>query len=292
MADTCATPASNSSKPAPRAERRCSRSRTALRNCLNATSTRGAPATRWRYRFETATARAGICRYETRTVVLSVSYVLRAPWHDIRDTLLHEIAHAIIGPGHSHDVAWQTAARRIRCTAKRCSTVMHSLKRWMRESPGAGILQAMRERHCRQIERWPLTATTREPACQDASFGLMIDSMATGTGKRPPTDLRRPRGRQALSTHPPAPVDATTSGSLEQRAENKSALATRTAEGLRVNVELDDRHYPTGITMANEHMNAMALVSDEFHGDWNYKLERRRSCHTYIDHCPNHSQEL
>ena len=48
----------------------------------------------------------------------------------------------------------------------------------------------------------------------------MIDPMATGTVKRPSADLRRPRGREALSTHPPTPVDDTPRGSLEQRAEN------------------------------------------------------------------------
>ena len=69
----------------------------------------------------------------------------------------------------------------------------------------------------------PLTATTREPACQNCSYDLMIDPMATGTVKRPPTDLRRTRGREALSTHPPAPVDDTTSGSLEQPAVLDSA---------------------------------------------------------------------
>ena len=68
-------------------------------------------------------------RATMQQVELSVSFVLRATWSDIRDTLLHEIAHAIVGPGHGHDALWQTAARRIGCTAKRCSTVPHSLKR-------------------------------------------------------------------------------------------------------------------------------------------------------------------
>ena len=97
----------------------------------------GAPTTRWRFHFETATGRAGICRHDNRTIALSVSYVLRAPWADIRDTLLHEIVHAIVGPGHAHDAVWQAAARRIGCTARRCSTVTHSLKRWIGECPGA-----------------------------------------------------------------------------------------------------------------------------------------------------------
>ena len=50
---------------------------------------------------------------------------------------------------------------------------------------------------------------------------------------------------------------------------------TRTAEGLRVKAELDDRQYPTGVTVTREQTNAMAPVPDEFHGEWNYKLEPR-----------------
>ena len=80
----------------------------------------GAPATWWRFRFETATSRARICRYNTRTIALSVSFVLRASWNDIRDTLLHEVAHAMVRHGHGRDTVWQTAARRIGCTANRC----------------------------------------------------------------------------------------------------------------------------------------------------------------------------
>ena len=72
----------------------------------------------------------------------------------------------------------------------------------------------------------PLTAATREPACQDYEYDLMIDPMATGTANRPSGDLRRPRGREALSTHPPTPVDDTPRGSLEQRAENTAVPAT------------------------------------------------------------------
>ena len=40
----------------------------------------------------------------------------------------------------------------------------------------------------------------------------MIDPMASGTVKRGFADLRRPRGREVLSTHPPTPVDDTTRG--------------------------------------------------------------------------------
>ena len=47
---------------------------------------------------------------------------------------------------------------------------------------------------------------------------------------------------------------------------------TRTAAGLRVRAALDTREYPTGVTVTKSQMDAVALVPDEFHGEWNYKL--------------------
>lgn len=51
----------------------------------------------------------------------------------------------------------------------------------------------------------------------------------------------------------------------------------RTATGLRVRAELDAGEYPTGVTVTKEQMDALALVPDEFHGEWNYKLLPRSS---------------
>ena len=39
--------------------------------------------------------------------------------------------------------------------------------------------------------------------------------------------------------------------------------------------ELDSGQYPTGVTVTKSEMDAIALVPDEFHGDWNYKLVPR-----------------
>ena len=55
----------------------------------------------------------------------------------------------------------------------------------------------------------------------------MIDPMTTGAVQRPSAASRRPREREALSTHPPAPVDDTPIANLEQPEENASAPATR-----------------------------------------------------------------
>ena len=57
----------------------------------------------------------------------ALTYVLQAPSADIRDTLLRQITHAFVGPGHPHDAVWQSAVPRIGCTATPCNTVTHNL---------------------------------------------------------------------------------------------------------------------------------------------------------------------
>ena len=51
----------------------------------------------WVFGFDLATSRAGVCRYAERRIDLSVSYCLAATRAEIEDTVLHEIAHAIVG---------------------------------------------------------------------------------------------------------------------------------------------------------------------------------------------------
>ncbi len=87
----------------------------------------------WSFGFDLSTVRAGVCRYVDKRIDLSVSYCHRATRAEIEDTLLHEIAHAIVGHGHHHDAVWKAAAQAIGCTAERCHEVDHTLPRWVGE---------------------------------------------------------------------------------------------------------------------------------------------------------------
>ena len=48
--------------------------------------------------------------------------------------------------------------------------------------------------------------------------------------------------------------------------------ATTTNTGLTVRCDLDTNTYPKGITVPDREMDAINILRDEFHGEWNYKI--------------------
>jgi hypothetical protein len=51
----------------------------------------------WRFRFNKRLTSLGLCGHGRRTIELSVHLVRRNPPEEVRETLLHEIAHALVG---------------------------------------------------------------------------------------------------------------------------------------------------------------------------------------------------
>ncbi len=47
---------------------------------------------------------------------------------------------------------------------------------------------------------------------------------------------------------------------------------TTTKKGLKINAELDEGYYPTGVKITNKELAAVPLTRHEFHGDWNYTV--------------------
>lgn len=73
----------------------------------------------WTFEFDNASARGGVCRYRTKTISLSRKLVPMWSESEVRDTVLHEIAHALVGPGNGHGPVWRRQARAIGCTGQR-----------------------------------------------------------------------------------------------------------------------------------------------------------------------------
>jgi predicted SprT family Zn-dependent metalloprotease len=76
--------------------------------------------TGWQVRLDHARRRAGVCHFGPRTIGLSAPITRITDEDAVRDTILHEIAHALAGPRHGHDAHWRRVARQIGCSGERC----------------------------------------------------------------------------------------------------------------------------------------------------------------------------
>jgi hypothetical protein len=47
---------------------------------------------------------------------------------------------------------------------------------------------------------------------------------------------------------------------------------TKTAKGLKVACEIDDKEYQTGIEVSDEQIATLNIYPNEFHGEWNYAI--------------------
>jgi len=75
----------------------------------------------WSFNFDNARSRLGYCSYRKKRISLSKNYILLPTYEedDIRDTVLHEIAHALVGRKQGHNCVWKQKAIEIGCNGKR-----------------------------------------------------------------------------------------------------------------------------------------------------------------------------
>jgi len=73
----------------------------------------------WHLGWDHARRRAGMCRFQTRTITLSRHLMELYEPHHVREVVLHEIAHALVGPAHNHDAVWRAKAREIGSSGSR-----------------------------------------------------------------------------------------------------------------------------------------------------------------------------
>jgi predicted SprT family Zn-dependent metalloprotease len=76
----------------------------------------------WTVTLDRAKTRAGSCRWTGREISLSSHLTRLHDEAEVRDTILHEIAHALVGPGHGHDAVWRARAVAIGSSGRRCTS--------------------------------------------------------------------------------------------------------------------------------------------------------------------------
>lgn len=112
--------------------------------------------TDWNFQFDYAKRRFGFCNFKYKLISLSYNLVQLNSEEHVKDTILHEIAHALAGNKAGHGYMWIMTARKIganpaRCYDSRevitpeapytatCSSCGHLSKRFKRIRPGRQI---------------------------------------------------------------------------------------------------------------------------------------------------------
>ena len=90
----------------------------------------------WTFGFNRGRRTMGLCRYGPKRIELSIHYVLRNPEDEVRDTVLHEIAHALAGSRAGHGPKWKAMCVRLGATPKRCGDADMPRGRWIASCPG------------------------------------------------------------------------------------------------------------------------------------------------------------
>jgi predicted SprT family Zn-dependent metalloprotease len=75
----------------------------------------------WKFEIDNAQQRMGCCQYKRKVISFSKHFIY-SDWSEIEDTLLHEVAHALVGRGHGHDEVWKSMAARLGAKPEACYT--------------------------------------------------------------------------------------------------------------------------------------------------------------------------
>lgn len=96
----------------------------------------------WNFAFSNAKTQVGLCSYRRKTIYVSKHFAKLNNVEVIEQTLLHEIAHALVGSGHGHDRVWSTKARSIGFTGGRLNTTANApAYKWYLVMKGCNIVQ-------------------------------------------------------------------------------------------------------------------------------------------------------
>ncbi len=116
--------------------------------------------TDWDFQFDDALRRGGQCGHVRKTISITWGFVSKASHSEIVDTLLHEIAHALVGAQHQHDAVWYNKAIEIGCSGRRTHDVTFSEPRWIKYCPQGhwvsttNTRKLKRRRYCNQCQEY------------------------------------------------------------------------------------------------------------------------------------------
>lgn len=125
--------------------------------------------TDWSFGFNRRKRGLGLCIYDSRRIELSIHFVVRNAEPDVRDTILHEIAHALAGPEAGHGQAWKDICLQIGAIPARCGEAAMPPGRWRATCPGC---QRDHHRHRRPLPKRTYFCRDCGPQRGELTFAL------------------------------------------------------------------------------------------------------------------------
>lgn len=100
----------------------------------------------WDLGLDRARRRAGQTDHTRRRITLSRALMELYSPDEVRETVLHEIAHARVGAAHGHDAVWAAEARRLGSTGRRLVSARSPriTGRWVGTCPAGHTVDRMR----------------------------------------------------------------------------------------------------------------------------------------------------
>lgn len=77
----------------------------------------------WQIQFNKSTKHLGECWHQSKVIAISIHTLQSCSAAEFHDTMLHEIAHALVGPNNGHNEIWKAKALEIGCTSNTCGNM-------------------------------------------------------------------------------------------------------------------------------------------------------------------------
>lgn len=120
----------------------------------------------WRLVMDDARRRLGCCKYNRKTITLSRRHLETSQEADVVDTILHEVAHALVGPNNGHNNVWRSMCVKIGAKPNRCKSVSDDFHE---DAPFVAECKPCNNKWQR-YRRPPAKASYRCPRCKTPVF--------------------------------------------------------------------------------------------------------------------------
>jgi hypothetical protein len=134
----------------------------------------------WKFAFDRAKTRAGQCDYTHKVISLSEYYVSESyvPLADIRNTILHEIAHVLAGDAAGHGREWKKKALEIGCDGQTCNYTWRGAHKRFRIYCDCGHIDLKRHRVSKKYSRDNVCGK-----CRTMHVGENVEKLCCSTAK-------------------------------------------------------------------------------------------------------------